>query len=69
MPAPVGAVMVIVPVDPSHAGCVTETVGAEGVGLALIVALVPGDVHPAKFLAVTIYVPLLTPEKTPVVLV
>jgi len=60
---------VIVPVDTPHAGCVTETVGAEGIGLALIVALVPDDVHPAELLAVTVYVPIATDVKTPVVLV
>jgi len=54
MPAPVGAVTVIVPVDTTHVGCVTETVGAEGIGLALIVALVPNDVQPFVFLAVTV---------------
>jgi hypothetical protein len=69
IPEPVGAVIVIVPVDPPQDGCVNETVGAEGFGLALIVALVPDDVHPPEFLAVTVYVPLETPEKMPVVLV
>jgi len=69
MPAPVGVVTVIVPVDPPHVGCVTETVGVEGRGLALIVALVPDDVHPAELLAVTVYVPMATDEKTPEVLV
>jgi len=69
MPAPVGAVMVIVPVGTAQVGCVNETVGSEGNGLAVIVALVPDDVHPAELLAVTVYVPIGTPENTPVVLV
>jgi hypothetical protein len=66
---PVGAVTVMVPVDPPQDGWVTVTEGAEGTGLALIIALVANDVHPAVFLAVTEYVFPDNPEKTPVVLV
>jgi hypothetical protein len=66
---PVGVVTVMVPVLTPHAGCVTETAGAEGTGLSLMVALVPDDVHPPELMAVTVYVPMATPEKMPVVLV
>ena len=59
----------MVPVDPPQEGWVTETEGVEGIGLALMVALVPDDVHPAVFLAVTVYGPMATPVKIPVVLV
>jgi hypothetical protein len=65
----VGAVMVIVPVVAPQDGCVTDTVGVEGTGLALMVALVPDDVHPPEFLAVTVYVLMARLEKIPVVLV
>ena len=54
MPVPVGAVMVIVPVADPHAGWVRFTVGAAGAGLAFNVTLVPGEVHPELFLAVTL---------------
>jgi len=59
------------PVATPHVGCViVPTIGADGVsGWALIVTLVPDDVHPAELLAVTVYVPIGTPENTPVVLV
>jgi hypothetical protein len=69
MPDPVGAVTVMVPVAKEHVGCVNETVGAAGVaGCALITAEVAEEVHPLAFLAVTLYVPLATPENIPVVL-
>jgi hypothetical protein len=70
IPAPVGAVIVIVPVAVAHVVCVRETVGAAGVaGCAFIVAVVPVEVQPAAFLAVTVYVFGLTRVNTPVVLV
>jgi hypothetical protein len=43
----------MVPVDPPQDGCATETEGVDGSGLGVMVALVPDDVHPAVFLAVT----------------
>ena len=52
--------IVIVPVDDPHAGWVRLTVGAAGAGLAFKVTPVPADVHPAAFLAVTLYVPTAT---------
>ena len=56
-PVPVGAVTVIVAVDVVQVGCVTLTVGADGVaGCAFTTAGVAGDVHPALFLTVTLYV-------------
>ena len=51
---PVGAVTVMVPVDPPQDGWVTETEGVEGIGLALMVALVPDDIHPNAFFALTV---------------
>jgi len=70
MPVPVGDVMVIVPVLTEQVGCVALVIGAEGVaGCALIVVLVPGEMQPAEFLAVTIYVPGATDVNTPVVFV
>ena len=71
MPAPVGAVIVIVPVATLHVGCdVALAVGTEGVaGWALTVTLVAVEVQPPLLLAVTLYVPVATPVKTPVVFV
>ena len=70
MPAPVGAVTVIVPVDTEQVGCVNVVVGAAGVaGWALIVTLVPVDIQPAALLAVTLYEPATTKVNIPVVLV
>jgi hypothetical protein len=68
-PVPIGEVTVIVPVATAHVGCVTLTDGATGVaGCAFTTAEVAGDVHPAAFLAVTLYDPALNPLNTPVVL-
>ena len=69
MPAPTaGAVTVIVPVDTEQVGCaVTVAVGAMGVdGCALTVKLNALDVQPAPFVVVTLYVPDVKPENTPV---
>jgi hypothetical protein len=58
------------PVATAQVGCVMlPTRGADGTGLAAMVALVPDDTHPAVFLAVTVYGPMATPGKIPVVLV
>ena len=59
----------MVPVFTSHVGCVKETVGVEGTGLALMVALAPDEMHPPELMAVTVYGPMATPVKIPVVLV
>ena len=59
----------MVPVLTSQVGCIKETVGVEGNGLALMVALAPDDVHPPELMAVTVYGPMATPENIPVVLV
>ena len=71
MPVPVGAVTVIVPVATLQVGCdVTFAVGTEGVeGWAFTVTLVPFEVQPALFFAVTLYVPAEIFVKTPVVFV
>jgi hypothetical protein len=53
---------VIIPVDKVQVGWIKVTVGATGVGgCALIVALVPVEIHPLEFFAVTVYVPVATP--------
>ena len=47
MPVPVGAVIVIVPVDTLHVGCVKTSVGTEGVtGWGFIVADTAVEVQP-----------------------
>ena len=54
MPVPTGAVTVIVPVETVQPGWVNVTVGVEGVGgWAFSVTLVPDEMHPSKFFAVT----------------
>jgi hypothetical protein len=46
------------------------TAGDAGVaGCALMGALVPDDIQPDEFFAVTVYVPVTTPLKIPVVFV
>jgi hypothetical protein len=71
IPVPVGAVTVMVPVGTVQVGRrVTLAVGAAGVaGCGLTVTDVAVEVHPAEFLAVTLYVPAATSVNTPVVLV
>jgi hypothetical protein len=66
--APVGAVIVIVPVGVVQVGCaVTNAVGAAGApGTVLTVTLVAVDVQPVEvFCAVTLYVPGATPVNVP----
>jgi hypothetical protein len=71
IPVPVGAVIVIVPVATVQDGCkVTLAVGAAGApGLGFTVTIVPVDIHPAAFFAVTLYVPAGTSVNIPEVLV
>jgi len=70
MPVPVGDVTVIVPVLTEQVGCVGLVTGAGGASVGLlIVVLVPGEMQPAEFFTVTIYVPGATDVNTPVVLV
>ena len=70
MPTPVGAVMVIVPVATMQVGWINMAVGATGVGgWASIVLLVPEEIQPTAFFAVTVYVPVEIRVKIPVVLV
>ena len=58
MPAPMGEVTVIVPVDTRQVGWMDVTTGDAGVsGWLLTVASVIGDIQPSKFFAVTLYVP------------
>jgi hypothetical protein len=58
IPASVGAVTVIVPVERVHVGCSTTIVGAMGVGgWLLMLTLVAVEIQPTLFLAVTLYVP------------
>jgi hypothetical protein len=54
-----GAVTVIVPVGTIQVGCrVALAVGVAGApGAALIVTLVPEEVHRSEFIAVTVYGP------------
>ena len=62
--------MVMVPVAIVQVGWISKEVGADGViGWALIVVLVPNEIHPAAFFAVRLYVPAVTTVKIPVVLV
>ena len=70
MPAPVGAVMVMVPEATVHEGWIKVAVGASGFAVGtFIVTLVPEEIQPTAFLAVTVYVPVETRLKIPVVLV
>ena len=58
MPAPMGVVTVMVPVAIVQVGCINVAVGATGVGgWALIVTLVPEEIHPSEFIAVSVYMP------------
>ena len=67
---PVGAVTVIVPVCTAQLGWINVTVGAAGEASGvLIVTLVPVEIQPSKFFAVTVYVPVGTRVNIPVVLV
>ena len=54
MPAPVGAVMVIVPVDTVQLGCVNVMVGAAGVGGCILMTILAEgkEVHPAALVTV-----------------
>ena len=55
---PVGDVTVIVPVAKVQVGWINVAVGVAGVGgWALIVTLVPKEIHPFEFIALTVYVP------------
>ena len=48
----------IVPVANVQVGWINVAVGVAGVGgWALIVIMVPGEVHPFEFIALTVYVP------------
>jgi len=52
---PMGAVTMIVPVAKVQVGWINVAVGVAGVGgWALIVIMVPGEVHPFEFIAVTV---------------
>ena len=55
------------PVDKVQVGCVmVPTIGAAGVaGCAFTVTLIATEIHPAKFLAVRLYVPGATSVNTP----
>ena len=70
MPAPVGAVIVIVPVGVVHVGCVvTLAVGCAGDdGAAFTTSPVSAAELPQLLLAVTEYVPGATDVKLPVLL-
>jgi hypothetical protein len=58
MPAPIGEVTVIVPLDTRQVGWMVVACGAEGVpGIKSITAGVPGEIQPLRFFAVTLYVP------------
>ena len=53
-----GAVTMIVPVANVQVGWINVAIGAAGVGgWALIVTLVPKEIHPPAFFALTVYVP------------
>ena len=71
IPAPVGAVIVIVPVATEQVGCaVTLPVGvATPPGCVLTTKLNEPETHPLLLFAVTLYVPDATPVKLPEVLV
>ena len=71
MPAPVGAVTVIVPVPTEHVGCsVALAVGAAGaVGAALMVTLVAAGELQVPLDTVKLYVPAAKPEIVVVVVV
>ncbi len=65
-----GVLTVIVPVDTVQVGCVAVAVGCVSAGGgALMVTLPPGEIQPAPFFTVTLYVLGVRPLKTPVVFV
>jgi len=52
---PVGDVTMIVPVAKVQVGWINVAIGVAGVGgWALIVIMVPGEIHPSEFIAVTV---------------
>ena len=58
MPAPMGEVTVIVPVDTRQVGWMVVASGAGGdPGAGSIVAGVIGEIQPSEFFAETLYVP------------
>ena len=53
-----GAVTIIVPVANVQVGWINVVVGAAGApGAGLIVSMVPAEIHPSEFIAVTEYRP------------
>jgi hypothetical protein len=65
-----GEVTVIVPVGVVQVGCVMSAVGGGGpAGGSAMVTVVPGEIHPAAFLTVTLYVPGSTLLNIPLALV
>ncbi len=65
-----GVLTVMVPVATVQVGCVGVAVGWAGTnGAGLMVILLDGDIQPAPFLTVTLYVLGARPGKMPVVFV
>jgi hypothetical protein len=66
IPAPIGVLTVIVPVDVVHNASVTVAVGTAGApGTGSTIKLNAGDVHPTPLVVVTLYVPGNKPINTP----